>query len=256
MRASTTITSRVALAFLLGGAMVGGGGHAQQQAPWVERADLSLEGMTSAPTTAERLAQATVLIVADFDVLPDPFNPQWLDVDPWTTWQGHQADPPLCDPSDPFYGQPTTARTPTGSCANQTGQCIRGCTGFLVGPDLLVTAGHCISPPPGMDPWETKAPYPCYHRYVILDYSDLGPVGPNDEVPIQPEQVVECLQVEVDTFGGNDEELGSVPFGAGRLGARFGWQKKSTGYRSCSSDSRRRRWATELSCWATRLAFR
>lgn len=177
---------------------------AAQDAPWFERAGLPPFIGT---TTAERLAAATVLIVADFDVLPGDL----LDVDPWTTLNGSN-DPgadsrPICSTSELFYGQPTPGAHPPGIT-------IRGCSGFLVGPDLVLTAGHCISPPPGQNQWLTPS-YACGNRYAIFDFANLDPVLPGEEVPLNPDQAVQCDEVLVDTALGPERPLPKTAAGGG-----------------------------------------
>ncbi len=166
--------------------------------PWVEHSDLSISPYP-APTTAERLARAEVLLVHDQDLVP-ALGGYWLEVHPWTTLHGGPDDWPLCYPTEPFYGQPTP-----GS----------GCSGFLVGPNLVVTAGHCIAPPEGMDPWVTDAPYPCDDRYVVFGFADQLVTPPDGRIWLDDSQVIQCLQVPVDTYLAPETDLlTTTPLGA------------------------------------------
>jgi hypothetical protein len=140
-----------------------------QEAPWKERWELNLAPQLGlAPTTSERLAATEILLVHASDLTSNPQTGGYdLAVHPWEAWNGGTPDPsdpdnlPFCHDDDPFYGQPTPGR---------------GCSGFLVAPDLVVTAGHCIA---GQPP-EAQPPYDCSHRYVVFDYavmSDTDPLG-------------------------------------------------------------------------------
>lgn len=70
------------------------------------------------------VAQATCLIVAESELTNNGNGTYTLQADPWVSVSGT----PLCT-DEPFRGQLTAGR----------------CTGFLVGPNLLATAGHCIT---------------------------------------------------------------------------------------------------------------
>ena len=62
---------------------------------------------------------------------------------------------------------------------------VSSCTAFLVGPDLLMTAGHCV-----------KDKYECQKNYWVLDYNDaLGFSGPQGAARIKKENVVYCQQI-------------------------------------------------------------
>ncbi len=62
---------------------------------------------------------------------------------------------------------------------------VGSCTAFLVGPDLLLTAGHCI-----------KDKYECQKNYWALDYNDsLGFMGTDGVVTIKKENLITCAQL-------------------------------------------------------------
>jgi hypothetical protein len=165
-----------------------------QEAPWKERWELNLlPQLGLAPTTSERLAATEILLVHTSDLTSNPQTGGYnLAVHPWEAWNGGTPDLedpdnwPFCHDDDPFYGQPTPGR---------------GCSGFLVAPDLVVTAGHCIA---GQPP-ESQPPYDCSHRYVVFDYaftSDTDPLGQEwmgGPVALSGDQVVQCDTVLVDT---------------------------------------------------------
>ena len=85
----------------------------------------------------QSLASATVAMIDRSNLIETPdgyaISPKVKD---YRTWAG------LC-PKVRFAEQPTAA----------------DCTGFLVGPDLMVTAGHCVSDQ-----------YPCNSYAFVLDY--------------------------------------------------------------------------------------
>ena len=168
----------------------------ETEAPWKERYELVLPPPIGlAPTNPERLAAAEVLLVRSDDLTEDPQSGQWeLDVHAWDRLNGGVVfDPdnfrtwPFCHMLDPFYGQPT----PGGGA----------CSAVLVGPDLVLTAGHCVA---GI-PEESQPPYDCSHRAVVLDYAvrssedPLGDEWPGGPLILSPGQVVGCDEVLVDT---------------------------------------------------------
>lgn len=62
---------------------------------------------------------------------------------------------------------------------------VSSCTAFLVGPDLLLTAGHCV-----------KDKYECQKNYWVLDYNDaMDFTAPNGTVKIKKENIVSCSQL-------------------------------------------------------------
>lgn len=62
---------------------------------------------------------------------------------------------------------------------------VSSCTAFLVGPDLILTAGHCL-----------KDKYECQKNYWVLDYDDAaGFVGPNGSATFNKENVYSCSQI-------------------------------------------------------------
>jgi hypothetical protein len=91
----------------------------------------------------------------------------------------------LCEETTPFYGQPTPNRD---------------CSGFLVGEDLILTAGHCVNGPL------------CENMVFVFDYAvesevdSLGnPPPPGGTVSIPQEDIFTCVDIP---------EMGS-PFPAG-----------------------------------------
>ncbi|RPJ76300.1 MAG: serine protease [Alphaproteobacteria bacterium] len=62
---------------------------------------------------------------------------------------------------------------------------VSSCTAFLVGPDLILTAGHCL-----------KDKYECQKNYWVLDYDDAaGFVGPDGRATFKKENVYSCSQI-------------------------------------------------------------
>ncbi len=165
-----------------------------QQLPWIELADLSLAGQTAAPTTGERLAGAEVLLATNADLTPVSGG-YLMAVDPWTRLHGGLDSKLICDPMEDFYGQPTIARPPGG---------VKGCSGFLVAPNLVVTAGHCINDPQGPS---NPAPYDCPNRWVIFDYADQAPISGPGTVFIPSDNAVRCSRVLVDTSSSLNEDI-------------------------------------------------
>jgi len=86
--------------------------------------DHRVEVFTVTDSNLIRLAHATCLIVYDYEVSDNGDGTYSLDYVPWTTQSGY----PVCT-DERFIGQPR----------------LGTCSGFLVGEDILVTAGHCIS---------------------------------------------------------------------------------------------------------------
>lgn len=61
---------------------------------------------------------------------------------------------------------------------------VSSCTAFLVGPDLLLTAGHCL---------KDNA---CQNNYWVLDYDDAsGFIGPKGNVTFNKEHVYSCSRI-------------------------------------------------------------
>lgn len=59
---------------------------------------------------------------------------------------------------------------------------VSSCSAFLIGPDLLLTAGHCL-----------KDKYDCQKNFWVLDYNDeLGFSDSNQNVKINKQNVVTC----------------------------------------------------------------
>jgi subtilisin-like proprotein convertase family protein len=76
-------------------------------------------------TTIQFLQQAACVVVFASEVSNNGDGTYTLHTAPWTTYGGSA----VC-PSEPFYQQDT----------------IGFCSGFLVGSDVIATAGHCVSP--------------------------------------------------------------------------------------------------------------
>jgi hypothetical protein len=72
---------------------------------------------------------------------------------------------PIC-PSEPFHGQPAFA----------------DCSGALVGPDLVLTAAHCVT-------HLTQ----CRSQWYVFDYAMRGPGDPPLELPL--ENVYGCVEI-------------------------------------------------------------
>ncbi len=111
-----------------------------------------------------RAMAESVALVTTPSVLYEAGEGRWgLDYTPWTQAGGGT----LCD-DEPFRGQPTP-----GS----------GCSSFLVGPDLIVTAGHCISA------------FTCSSRVFVFGFEMLE--GSSEARTVfEPEDVYFCQQVE------------------------------------------------------------
>ncbi len=110
---------------------------AAQDVPWRERHELVLSPWLGPPANAERFAKAEVLWTSKW-AFADPNCPGSaafqcaLEVIRWSqACDEGEGDCPqdLCPATTPFYAQPT----PTHHCS-----------GFLVGEDLILTAGHCM----------------------------------------------------------------------------------------------------------------
>lgn len=62
---------------------------------------------------------------------------------------------------------------------------VSSCTAFLVGPDLIVTAGHCI-----------KDKYECKKQSWVLDYDSAGSfVGPTGAITFEKDKVFSCREL-------------------------------------------------------------
>ena len=167
-----------------------------QELPWKERSEFVWTG--AAPTTADRLLDAEVLIVPTENLTLLPSGDYELLVLPWEYLNGTDTGFPLCE-EEAFFGQPSTSILLPGTF-------ILGCSGFLVGPQRVVTAGHCIGPNPGA--LGSQTPYSCSTRSMIFDVADLGPLDPGETTIIVPgNDVVQCDEVEVDTTTGAEVDL-------------------------------------------------
>jgi hypothetical protein len=153
-----------------------------QQAPWIEREDLSLDGIL-APTTAERLTQAEVLIVYDHDVTWQPLQKRWrLKVDPWTNLEGADG-PPLCDPGEPFYAQPTTG----DEAPNPTVAVSPDGTGMV--PDVYLASVTFSSDDSGQPPFEITNEVRfdhCRLKFIDAAVPWTFTLGPGQATPPHP----------------------------------------------------------------------
>lgn len=62
---------------------------------------------------------------------------------------------------------------------------VSSCSAFLVGPDLIMTAGHCVSDK-----------FDCQKNYWVLDYDDAsGFVAPLGEVSFSKEKIYSCSKL-------------------------------------------------------------
>lgn len=62
---------------------------------------------------------------------------------------------------------------------------VSSCSAFLVAPDLILTAGHCV-----------KDKYECQKNYWVLDYNDpSGFLGPKGTVTFKKDNVYSCAQI-------------------------------------------------------------
>ncbi|MBD3258787.1 hypothetical protein GF377_10165 [candidate division GN15 bacterium] len=86
--------------------------------------DNRIEPYTVTDPNLLRLVQATCVVVSLSEISDNGDGTYTLDTDPWL----NQSGLPLCA-DEPFRGQPQ----------------IGNCSGFLVGDDIIVTAGHCLS---------------------------------------------------------------------------------------------------------------
>jgi Trypsin-like peptidase domain len=157
---------------------------------WIELRDLNLDTLTAAPTTAERLAKATALLVPASQLHAN--GPDWdMDVRPWieVKVQGGVGSEPFCQPLDNldqlFYGQ--------SELAGDT------CSAFLVAPDLVITAGHCID---SSD---------CTDKYAVFDFSDEGDAPPSGQVHLAGDRVLQCEEVLFDSNPGPATGLPTSP---------------------------------------------
>jgi hypothetical protein len=144
--------------------------------PWKERYEIEIPLTLGLPTDAERYAKAEVLYTQR-DKFADPSCPGSPDpecalvVFPWETAclerppVGPCVEVELCEEATPFYGQPTPNRD---------------CSGFLVGEDLILTAGHCVNCPL------------CENMVFVFDYAvesevdSLGEPAPTGRHGVHP----------------------------------------------------------------------
>lgn len=62
---------------------------------------------------------------------------------------------------------------------------VSSCSAFMVAPDLILTAGHCV-----------KDKYECQKNYWVLDYNDAaGLEGASGNVSFNKENVYSCAQI-------------------------------------------------------------
>ena len=71
------------------------------------------------------------------------------------------------------------------------------CSGFLIGPDLVMTAGHCVQDSRGMKPIEEV----CSEIFLTLDYKETNPDNPF-EIEFPKENVFSCKRVLVNKYEG------------------------------------------------------
>ncbi len=92
---------------------------------------------------------------------------------------------------EPLRGQPRTG----------VGQ-IDNCSGYLVGPDRVMTAGHCVDDDGDAESIE----YSCVELYsVIFDWADQGPITESGTLTIDADDVYHCEYVEFDGY--NDPSI-------------------------------------------------
>ncbi len=115
--------------------------------------DHRVEPFTVTDSNLTRLARATCIIVYDGEVDDNGDGTFSLSYHPWTMQGGY----PVCE-DERFIGQPRMGR----------------CSGFLVGEDVLVTAGHCVT---------TCGTWKFIFDYVMADSATPPPVViPGDKV--------------------------------------------------------------------------
>ncbi|MCA9438984.1 MAG: trypsin-like peptidase domain-containing protein, partial [Candidatus Omnitrophica bacterium] len=114
--------------------------------------------------------ESTVVLVRP-DRIEENGDGTWtLENDPWVTQEGM----PICE-DEPFRGQPNPGF----------------CSGFLVGPDLVVTAGHCI-----------VGEISCADSVFVFGF---GMNGPDDPILTVPDaNVYFCAEILDRAFGGED----------------------------------------------------
>lgn len=118
------------------------------------------------------VAQATCLVVPESELTNNGNGTYTLLTSPWTT----QSGVTLCA-DEPFRGQLTAGF----------------CTGFLVGTDLLATAGHCIT--------TTSS---CANSAFVFDFQQIGPTTPPVTV-IDADNVYFCSSI-VDRIQSGDKD--------------------------------------------------
>ncbi len=121
--------------------------------------DDRLEAYAVTDSNLLRLTRATCLIAFDSEVTDNGNGTYSLGYVPWTTQGGY----PVCA-DEPFVGQPRMGT----------------CSGFLVGEDILVTAGHCVTT--------------CGSWKFIFDYIMADSATPPPEV-ISEDRVYTCSEI-------------------------------------------------------------
>ena len=61
---------------------------------------------------------------------------------------------------------------------------VSSCSGFLVGPDLLLTAGHCLKDKSG-----------CQNNFWVLDYDDKELNFDGESITFSSEKIVHCQEI-------------------------------------------------------------
>jgi hypothetical protein len=112
--------------------------------------------------------ESTVVLLQPSEITDNGNGTYTLDNVPWTTVGGTQ----LC-PTEPFRGQPNPGF----------------CSGFLVGPDLVATAGHCIT-----------GEGQCGETFFVFGFQMISSTTPVLTVPAS--DVYRCAGVEGRVFSG------------------------------------------------------
>lgn len=142
-------------------------GTAPSSAAVIYGDDHRVETYTVTDSNLLRLTRATCLVVYATEITDNGDGTYSLDYHPWTTQGGY----PVCS-DERFRGQPR----------------LGACTGFLVGEDILATAGHCVS---SCGPW-----------YFIFDYAMVDSTTPPPTV-VSADKVYTCSQILGQVYQGD-----------------------------------------------------